>query len=256
MKKATESRKTSDSSLKKSLEKNSVKSSAKRNPELSQRSDQTKFAYNSQPNNSTHRNMIDKPEVQRQRKTSTNFILEGELSKLKIRIPLSKLMRKNAYRSQMIKELSIEPEIGTKSLNIGSGMQSDTINITDDQLELLFGPKVDGKTDNSVVTPFYISQNIHDKILHNDMLYSGASHNLMPKAVMEKLGLDFTRPYKDLHSFNSSKVKCIGIIKDLCITLYQIPTKSIVMDIVVADISLKYGMFLSRSWGAKLKDNF
>jgi ribonuclease HI len=85
------------------------------------------------------------------------------------------------------------------------------------------------------------------------MLDSGASHNLMPKAVMEKLGLEVTRPYKDLHSFDSSKVKCIGLIKDLCITLAQIPAKSMVMDIVVADIPPKYGMLLSRSWGAKLK---
>jgi hypothetical protein len=85
------------------------------------------------------------------------------------------------------------------------------------------------------------------------MLDSGASHNLMPKAVMEKLGLEVTRPYKDLHSFDSNKVKCIGLIKDLCITLVQIPAKSMVMDVVVADIPPKYGMLLSQSWGAKLK---
>jgi hypothetical protein len=72
------------------------------------------------------------------------------------------------------------------------------------------------------------------------MLDSGASHNLMPKAVMEKLGLEVTRPYKDLHSFDSSKVRCIGLIKDLCITLVQIPAKSMVMDVVVADIPMKY----------------
>jgi hypothetical protein len=153
----------------------------------------------------------------------------------------------------VIKSLSIQPEIGTKALNIGLGTHSDTVNITDDQPELLFGPEVDGQTDNDVVPPFYINLNIHDKILHNAMLDSDTSHNLMPKAVMEKLGLDVTRPYKDLHSFDSIKVKCIGIIKYLCITLAQIPTKSMVMDIVVADIPPKYGMLLSRSWGAKLK---
>jgi hypothetical protein len=43
------------------------------------------------------------------------------------------------------------------------------------------------------------------------------------------------------------------MIKDLCITLAQIPAKSMVMDIVVADIPPKYGMLLSRSWGAKMK---
>jgi hypothetical protein len=70
--------------------------------------------------------------------------------------------------------------------------------------------------------PFYISLNIHKKTLHNEMLDSCASHNLMPKDVMEKLGLDITRPYKYLYSFDSIKVKCIGLIKDLFVTLAQI----------------------------------
>lgn len=81
------------------------------------------------------------------------------------------------------------------------------------------------------------------------MFDSGASHILMPKAVMEKLNLDITRPYKDLFSFDSSQVKCLGLIKDLCVSLVQYPTKTILMDVVVADITPKYGMLLSRSWG-------
>lgn len=66
---------------------------------------------------------------------------------------------------------------------------------------------------------------------------------------MEKLNLDITRPYKDLYSFDSNKVRCLGLIKDLCVTLAQILAKSIVMDIIVEDITPKYGMLLSRSWG-------
>eukprot|EP00253_Pinus_taeda_P016457 PITA_16457 len=37
------------------------------------------------------------------------------------------------------------------------------------------------------------------------MFNSGASHNLMPKAIMDKLGLDVTRQYHDLYSFDSSR---------------------------------------------------
>jgi len=75
----------------------------------------------------------------------------------------------------------------------------------------------------------------------------------MPKIVMEKLGLEITRPYKDLYSFDSIKVRCLGLIKDLCVTLAQILAKSLVMDIVVGDIPPKSGMLLSRSWGSKLQ---
>lgn len=45
----------------------------------------------------------------------------------------------------------------------------------------------------------------------------------------------------------------MGLIKDLCVTLAQIHAKSLVIDIVVADIPPKYGMLLSRSWGEKLQ---
>jgi hypothetical protein len=86
----------------------------------------------------------------------------------------------------VIKALTIEPDIGTKVLTIGSTNHSDTVNLTDDQPELMFGPEVDGRDDTGDVTPFYISLNIHNLILHNAMLDSGAYHNLMPKAVMEK----------------------------------------------------------------------
>ena len=85
------------------------------------------------------------------------------------------------------------------------------------------------------------------------MFDSGASHNLMPKEIMEKLGLDITRKYHDLYSFDSSRVRCIGLIKDLVVSLDQIPTKNVLMDVVVADIPLRFGMLLSRSWGEKLK---
>ena len=62
---------------------------------------------------------------------------------------------------------------------------------------------------------------------------------------MENLGLDITRPYKDLYCFDSKKVKCLGLIKDLVISLTQIPAKSLIMDVIVDDIPVKFGMLLS-----------
>ena len=88
--------------------------------------------------------------------------------------------------------------------------------------------------------------------LHNAMFDLGASHNLMPRAIMECLGLDITRPYKDLYSFDSREVKCLGLIKDLVVSLHQIPERNLIMDVVVADFPPKFGMLLSRSWATKL----
>jgi len=168
------------------------------------------------------------------------FNLEAEIGKLKISIPLLELAKNDVYRQQIQKSLQM-PEF------------KDSVNVLDDTPELLFGPEVNGKSTYGSVLSFYVSLHIHDKILHNAMFDSGASHNLMPKAVMEKLNLDITRPYKDLFSFDSSQVKCLGLIKDLCVSLVQFPNKTILMDVVVTDIPTKYDMLLSRSWGAKLQ---
>ena len=86
------------------------------------------------------------------------------------------------------------------------------------------------------VPSFYISLRIHDMFLHNVMFDSSASHNLMPKIIMDSLGLDVTRPYKDIFSFDSREVKCLGLIKYLVVILHQMPEKSLVMDMVVADV--------------------
>jgi hypothetical protein len=74
----------------------------------------------------------------------------------------------------------------------------------------------------------------------------------MPKYIMDRLGLYITRPYGDLYSFDSRRVKCMGMIKYLVVTLEHVPVKSVPMDVVIADIPLKYGLLLSRSWGAKI----
>jgi hypothetical protein len=108
------------------------------------------------------------------------------------------------------------------------------------------------KNTKDYVAPFYITLTVHYRLLHNCMLDSGASHNLMPKFIIEKLGLEITKPYQDLYSFDSRNVKCLGMIKDLVVNLAQIPIKSILMDIVIFDTPAKYGMFLSKSWGTNL----
>jgi hypothetical protein len=112
------------------------------------------------------------------------------------------------------------------------------------------GPHIEDRSDAS--PPFYISLNIHEKILHNFLMDSGASNNVMPKVVIDELVLDITKPYQDLYSFDSKKVKCLGVIKDLVVTLSQLPMKSDVLDVVVVDKPPKFVMLLSISWDKKV----
>jgi hypothetical protein len=115
---------------------------------------------------------------------------------------------------------------------------------------VILGPLIEDRDDSS--PPFYTSLNIHDKVIHNCLMDSRASHNLMPKSFMDELGLEVRKTYHDLYSFDSRKVKCLGVIKDMVVTLFQFPMKSILMDIIVIDVPPKFGMLLSRSWIKRL----
>jgi hypothetical protein len=173
-------------------------------------------------------------------KTSSSFNFESEMAKINIFVPFNELIKNGEYRNQIIKMLKME-------------QTSDTLNIQDDHPSILFGSHVEENSDVEEVPPFYVSLKIHDMTLHNAMLDSGESHNLIPKVVMDQLGLDITRPYKDLFSFDSRKVKLLELIKDLVVSLSQIIAKNMVMDVVVVDIPPNFGMLLSRSWASKLK---
>jgi hypothetical protein len=133
------------------------------------------------------------------------------------------------------------------------GGTPDTLNIQDNHPAILFGSRIEETCDTKDVALFYFSLKVHDMTLHNAMLDFGASHNLMPKVIMDELGLDINIPYKDFFSFDSRKLKCLGLIKDLVMSLAQIPSKNMVMDVFMEDIPPKFSMFLSISWAEKLK---
>jgi hypothetical protein len=169
------------------------------------------------------------------------FNFEHEMDKIKIFVPFNKLIRKGEYLEKIIKMLKM-------------GGNPNTLNIQYDHPTILFGPRVEETNDTEDVPSFYIGLKVHDMNLHNTMLDSIMSYNLMPNVLMDELGLDITRLYKYLFSFDSRKFKCLDLIKYLVVSLAQIPSKNMVMDVVVADIPPKFGMILSRLWATKLKD--
>jgi hypothetical protein len=183
---------------------------------------------------------IHAPEIREIPKLTSSFNFEHEIQKIRIPVPLTELIKHGEFKKRFSNLLKSE----------APGPSTDCINLQDERPAVVLGPMVEDRDDSS--PPFYTSLNIHDKVLHNCLMDSGASHNLMPKAVMEELGLEVTKAYHDLYSFDSRRVQCLGVIKDLVVSLFQLPMKSMVMDIVVADVPPKFGMLLSRSWIKRL----
>ena len=106
-------------------------------------------------------------------KVTSIFNLQNELSKLKISVPFNELLRNNEYKDTITRMVKGQGEF-----------QSNILELTDDNPTISFGLKVENMDDEEV-PPFYLSLNLHDMVVHNAMLDSGASHNLMPKGVVE-----------------------------------------------------------------------
>ena len=111
---------------------------------------------------------------------------------MKVSLPFNEICRNSEYREQLSKMI--------KANNFPN--DSDSINVEDDNPTILFGPRVESN-DEDEVPPFYVTLKIHDQNLHNAMIHTRESHNLMLKQVMDALGLDITRQYMDLYSFDS-----------------------------------------------------
>jgi hypothetical protein len=180
------------------------------------------------------------PETKENLKPYCSFSFENEIQKIKIHVPFLELIKNEEFKKYISKML--QPKASPNAF--------DSLNLQDENPTVILGPLIEDRDDSSPL--FYTSLNIHDKVLHNCLMDSGASHNLMPKYVMNEIGLEIIKTYHDLYSFDSRKVKCLGVIKDMLVNLFQLPMKIILMDIVVVDVPPKFGMLLSRSWIKRL----
>jgi hypothetical protein len=96
---------------------------------------------------------------------------------------------------------------------------------------------------------------MNDFILHNCMLDSGASTNVMNKKVMEQLNLRISRPYHNICAVDNKTIRVHGLIKGLQVHLAAFPKIMIEMDIVVIDVPDAWGMLLPRKTTAVLGGN-
>ena len=139
------------------------------------------------------------------------FNFENELCKMNIPVPFTELMKNPCYINPVLKM------IGATANQI----PSNTVNLQEDHPRIFIGSTLADKieSDSNSSPPFYITLTIHDQMIHNCLLDFGASHNLMPKEVMEALGLSITKPYQDLYAFDSRDFKFLGVIKDMVVNL-------------------------------------
>jgi hypothetical protein len=82
-------------------------------------------------------------------------------------------------------------------------------------------------------------------ILHNCLVNSGASSNVMPLSICNKLIVVLLKSDKHVIQLDITQVKVIGELKDVRIKMATHPKFFQVIDIIVVDIPEAYGLLLS-----------
>jgi hypothetical protein len=115
-------------------------------------------------------------------------------------------------------------------------------------------PILIGDRSNSHTSPFLLTFKIFNKNVHNCLVDSGASSNIMPYSVCLKINAQPQKSATQIVQLDRTKVKVLGELKDVLIRLSSNPKVFQIIDIIVVDIPNAYGLILSRDWSEKLMD--
>ena len=107
-----------------------------------------------------------------------------------------------------------------------------------------------GQTSRSVTPLFLLTFKIFNNNVHNCMIDSGASSNVMPFSVCQKLNADPKKSNIQIVQLDRSKVRVLGEMKNVLIRHFVDLGVHHKIDILVADIPEAYGLLLSRDWSS------
>jgi ribonuclease HI len=168
-----------------------------------------------------------------------NFDLGGWINNAKVLVPVLELIKIPSQKEKLLKAIDAAPK---------SIVEKQPATAYQDAPVIL--QNWDRKNEKNL--PFCLSLLVNDKMLHNCMLNSGASSNVMTKKVMEQLNLRISRPYHNICALDSQTIEVFGLIKVLQVYLAVCPDIMIEIDIVVIDAPDVWGMLLNRKAAADL----
>jgi hypothetical protein len=113
-------------------------------------------------------------------------------------------------------------------------------------------PIQNGHFEKNEQIPFLTSLLIYDLCLHNFMLESESSVNMIILKVMNQLGLEVTGTYANVCGFESKGIKVYDLMEGLEVNIVGYLDFPIVMDVIFVDVPDTWGMILSREWATTL----
>jgi hypothetical protein len=171
--------------------------------------------------------------------TQMTYNVVEDLSKLRITLPFTEVVKIPQQRENILRLLDDPSE--KVEVVVTSPKQSQNKSTI----------KLRGK-----IPPFYISIENHDVALHNCLVDTGATNNIMPLVVMEALGMNCTKYYEtgeSIYAIDSRQVPSYGEIKDFYAWITTAPHIITVFNIIVVDLPPAYGVVLGRDWSSMIR---
>ena len=106
--------------------------------------------------------------------------------------------------------------------------------------------KDEGTSKKSKPSPFYLSLIIGDKIVHNFMIDSGASNSIMPRCVVDQLGLKYEPMIKFVLQLDGNSVTIVGILKIFKMALHECLGCTVTQDISIVELPPHFVIYLSK----------
>ena len=135
-----------------------------------------------------------------------NIDIEKELSKIMCSIPITELMNVPSVRIQVEEFFDSvgQDKAPEFALEFGHEQSAERTHSSKDEKD----PPVNIQSaiyerKNGGHPPFYLTLHIQNMLLHNCMLDSGATMNVIPLHVMKEMGLEVTRPYGNVCGIDS-----------------------------------------------------
>ena len=121
-------------------------------------------------------------------------------------------------------------------------------------------PKVDGaligRKSRSQTSSFLLAFDIFNRNVHNCLVDTRASSNMMSYSVCKKLNVEPKMSKTKIIKLDRSHVKVLGELKDVLIHLASNLKVHQTIDIIVLDIPEAYGVIFSKDWSNKLNGYF
>ena len=180
-----------------------------------------------------------------------------DMKKTRANITFYELSKLKHQQKVLLKELHAvpkkplpDPVISQASNEIGRP-PANAINKVDLENIALIGGRSRSHTPPSLLT-----YEVFNKNLHNCLVVSRASSNILPKSICAKLNIQPQKSVVCIVQLDRSQVEVIGELNQVTIRLSSNPKVCQVIDILVADIPEFYGLVLSRDWSEKLHGYF